>query len=160
MKEFVASPSDCQIGKCCHIESGFDKLKSLWNSANETVQCKMLVYIATDIKKKILEDFTKHFQSMKTEDGCYKPDFLENLNLRKYVESREKRLLSFLLGLVGEPLSSVGNKLPKFVSIIESIYNISLGAVMPFRFLIRYVLLSSSHGPLKYVIGGFHCSCI
>ena len=93
MKQFVASPSDYHIGKCCHIKSGIDKLKSLWNAANETVQCKLLVYIATDIKKKILEDFTKNYQSMKTEDGCYKPGFLENLDLRKYVESREKRLV-------------------------------------------------------------------
>ena len=68
-------------------------------------------------------------------DGKLDGKALENLNLNEYAKKFEPRLLilSFVLGFCGKELPALGDKLPLVISIMESLYKMSSGCIMPFR---------------------------
>ena len=116
------------------MDVSLDTLKNMWEKASEKVQMGFMIYIAQDIKKQILVDVQENLKEFMSTDGSFDPDALETLNLLNYASQREKRLISFMVGFMGRPLATLGNKLPFVISVVELIYGICTGCVMPFGF--------------------------
>ena len=130
---FLPSESDCDIKRCDHLQISISEMKLQWQKASERTQCQMMAFIASDIKGKISEDYANNIEKQKP-NGIFLQSMLEDMDPLEYLRCREKRLLTFILGLSGRSLTLLGDQLPKVIGIIDTIYSLSINAVMPFKY--------------------------
>ena len=133
--------------------------ESLWSNYSLPVQAELLVFISKDITKTMKTDFDSNINTDWKENGLYKSSLLENMNLESYLRKRDIRLVSFLLGFLDVPLQHAGDSLPMLLTIVESIYNLVTGSVMPFSFSLAIIMYKKFNSEqLSNMLGGlFAC---
>jgi hypothetical protein len=146
----------CREEQASEPSSSF--MQSLWDRCSLIVQAELMVHIAKDLSKTIKVDHNLNMHSWR-EKGEIRASFLESLNLSKYLKNRDLRLVSFLMGFVGLPLDGIGENLPQLVIILESLYKMVVGSVMPFSFSVNVFVYKKFHSDLLCnILGGlFGC---
>ena len=47
-----------------------------------------MIFLGTEIKDHVQKDYEHNFGSMKRKDGAYSADYLQNLDLTKYLQTK------------------------------------------------------------------------
>ena len=134
LAKFMPSPSDCESCVCDHIEVTYNDLKRNWLKASYQDQCQFMAFLGSEVAAGIKEDFDNNILKLK-HHGSYGSQALKDLELCSYLKKREQRLVCILLGIAGKSISGLGSNIAMVVAIVESVYNLKLNSIMPFRYL-------------------------
>ena len=136
LPNFLPSSSDCNIGNCDHKQLDISVLTNIWRGLTQRAQCLFLEMIVNELRHAIMEDYATNFDKMK-ENGKYKAEFLQNLNLRDYFLARDKRIITIVLTVFAKKIGDMDTDISKAVLLLEMIFSVVTASIMPFRYLFR-----------------------
>ena len=104
----------------------------MWMKLDLKNQCVFIEHLMGELRKIILQDVSKNFQNLKA-NGQYSAEYLKNIDLKAYLHSRDKRVITMILTLFGKNADEVDGFLAQIVIFMECLYYAVSSSIMPFR---------------------------